>query len=63
MWKIVTEIMNCRQMLATNFHDAHHSLHTGNGRGKASLESMILQQMISMSKEVLYKMFLYLYKA
>ena len=41
----------------------HIGLHAGRGTGTATLEAKLPHQLVAMKEEVLYMIFLYLYKA
>ena len=48
---------------STTFKDVLHGFQMGRGMGTASLEAKMLQQLTDMREAVLFKVFLYLYKA
>ena len=50
-------------MAYIQFQGTFQRFFTGRGTGTASLESNLLQQILGMREEVLYEIFLYLYKA
>ena len=62
LWKVVTVILNCRFTASITFHNILHGFQAGRGMGTASLEAKMLQQLVAMSQEVLYAIFLDLHK-
>ena len=63
MWKVVAEILNLRFTSSITYHDFLHSFRAGRGKGTATLEANILQQLAALKEEVLYVIFLDLHKA
>ena len=63
VWKVVTVILNCRFAAYIDFHDVLHGFREGHEMGTASLEDKLLQKLADMAEEVLYAVFLGLYKA
>ena len=53
----MTGILNCRLMAVIQFHENFRGFCMGRGTGTAYLESKLLQQMMAMREEVLYKKF------
>ena len=49
-------------MAATTFHDVLHGFWAGRGIGTATFESKLLQQIMAMREEFLFKVFLGLQK-
>ena len=62
LWKEISNIINRRLFSSIRFHDVLHGFHAGRGKGNATLEANILQQLISMKDIVLRAIFLYLRK-
>ena len=63
MWKVVAEILNRRITASITYHDFLHILRAGCGTGTITLEAKLLQQLLALMEEVLYVIFLDLYKA
>ena len=63
MWKVVVAILHCRLTTSITYHDFLHGVRAGRGRGTATLEAKLLQQLAAMREEVLYVIFLDLNKA
>ena len=63
MWKVVAVVLNRRFTSSITFHDVLHGFRAGHGTGTATLEAKLIQQLASMSEEVLYVIFLDLTKA
>ena len=62
MWKLVVEILNCMLSSSIIFHDFLHGFWVGRGTGTATLKAKMLQKLESLREEVLYVIFLDLYK-
>ena len=60
---MMTGILNRSLMSSIQFHDTLHGIRIGRGTGTTSLESRLLQQLITIREEVIYKIFLYLHKS
>ena len=58
LWKTVTVVINCCIRAAVHFHNIPHGLRVVQGYVTASLESKLLNKLISIRYEVLYKVFL-----
>ena len=54
--------MGNRLGMLIEFHNMLHGFKVNRGTGKYSLEENLLKNMVSMSEEVLYEIFLNLYK-
>ena len=52
-----------RLIMVIQLHDTLHGFHTGRGTGTVSLIVKLLQHLMAMREEVLYKIFLDLHKA
>ena len=63
IWKTVTVILNQRLGMAITFPEVLHGFRSGRGAGTASLKAKLIQQLTAMKVEVLYDIFLDLYKA
>ena len=63
MWKVVAAILNFRLMESITFHNFLHGFQAGRGTGTPTLDSKLLQQLADLREEVLYVIFLDLYKA
>ena len=63
IWKAVLVVFNRWIRAAVNFCDALHGLRAGWGVGNNSLEANLTQNLKSMRVEVLYEIFIYLWKA
>ena len=63
MWKVVAEILNIWFTASITFHDFLHIFRAGSGTGTTTLETKLLQQLVSLREEVLYMIFLELHKA
>ena len=63
MWKVVAVVLNRRFTSSITFHDALHGFRAGRGKGTATLEAKLIQQLAAMREEVLYVIFLDLTKA
>ena len=59
---MMTGILNRSLMSSIQFHDTLHGIRIGRGTRTTSLESRLLQQLITIREEVIYKIFLYLHK-
>ena len=55
--------MNCHIGAAIVIHNTLHRFLVGSGMGTASLKAKLIQHMTSIREEVLYQIFLELYKA
>ena len=63
MWKVVAANIYRRLTSSITYHDSQHGFWAGRGRGTATLESNMLQQIAALREEVLYVIFLDLQKA
>ena len=63
LWKVVAVILNRRLTSSITFHDFLHGYMEGRGTGTVTLETKLLQQLADLGEEVLYVIFLDLYKA
>ena len=63
MWKVVAAILNRRLTASITYHDFLHGFRAGSGKGTATLEAELLQQLAALREEVLYVIFLDLHKA
>ena len=63
LWKTVEVILNRRLGAAITQHNVFHGFRAGLGTETTSLEAKLFQQIMAMREEVLYAIFLYLYKA
>ena len=63
MWNVVAEILNIRITSSITFHDFLHGYMEGRGTGTVTLETKLLQQLADLGEEVLYVIFMDLYKA
>ena len=59
---MMTGILNHSLMASIQFHDTLHRIRISRVTGTTSLESRLLQQLITIREEVIYKIFLYLHK-
>ena len=62
MCKVVVEILNRRLTASITYHDFLHRFRAGRGTGTTTLEAKLLQQLAALREEVLYVIFLDLYK-
>ena len=62
MWKVVMANLNRRFTASITYHDFLHGFLTGNGPGTTTLEAKLLQKLAALRDEVLYVVFLDLYK-
>ena len=62
VWKVVTVIFDLRFTAYIVFHDVIHGFQVGCGTGTASVEAKLIHQLMAMREEVLYTIFLDLYK-
>ena len=62
MWKVVAEILNRRLTASITFHNFLHGFRAGCSTGTATLEAKLLQQIASLREEVMYVIFMDLYK-
>ena len=60
---MVMKILNCHLAAAIQFRDTLHGFCMGRGTRTASLEAKLLQQLMSVKEEVIYNIFLILYKS
>ena len=60
---MMTGILNHSLMASIQFHDTLHRIRISRVTGTTSLESRLLQQLITIREEVIYKIFLYLHKS
>ena len=60
---MMTGILDHSLMAAIQLHDTLHGIRISRGTGTTSLESRLLQQLITIREEVIYKIFLYLNKS
>ena len=56
-------VFNFRLTASITFHDFLHGFRAGLGKGTATFESKLLQQLAALREEVLYMIFLELHKA
>ena len=63
MWKSAAAILNRQLMASITFHEFLHGFLVGRGTGTATLKANLLQKLAALRKEVLYVIFLDLYKA
>ena len=63
IWNTVTEILNHCMMAAIQYHDTLNKLFTRIGKGYASLEDKLIQQLMAMREELIYEIFLDIHKA
>ena len=63
LWNAIPGIINFRILSSIQFHDNLLGFFTGRGKGTATLEENILQQLIAMTETVLHAIFLELCKA
>ena len=63
VWKVVAAILNHRLTSSIIYHNFLHGLRAGRGTGTSTLEAKPLQQLAAMREEILYVIFLDLYKA
>ena len=59
----VAEILHCQLTASITYHNVLHGFRVGRGTGTATLEAKLLQQLAALREEVLYMIFLDLYKA
>ena len=62
MWKVIMVIPNLRFTASIIFHDVLHGLWVGSGIDIASLEVKLLQKLMDMREDILYDIFMELYK-
>ena len=63
MWKVVAVILNRRFTSSITFHNVLHGFRAYHGKGTATLEAKLIQQLAAMREEVFYVIFLDLTKA
>ena len=63
MWKVVAAIINRLFTASITYHEFLHGFRAGRGTGTATLEAKLLQKLAALRKEVLYVIFLDMYKA
>ena len=63
MWKAVAVILNRRFTASITYHNYLHRFWAGRGKGTATLEVKLLQQVASLGEAVLHAIFLSLHKA
>ena len=63
MWKVVAEILNYPLTASINYHDFLHGFRVGRGTGTATLKAKLLHRLAPLREEVLYVIYLDLYKA
>ena len=63
MWKVVAAILNCRLTAFITFHDFLHGFRSVRGKGNATHEAKLLQQLADLREEVPYAIFLDLHKS
>ena len=63
MCKVVEEILNFRLTSSITYHDLLHRFRAGRGKGNSTLEAKLLHKLAALREEVLYVIFLDLYKA
>ena len=63
VWKAVTVVLNFCFAASITYHKSLHGFWSVRGTGTASLEVKIIQQVTAMREEVLYTIFLDLYKS
>ena len=57
LWNTVMTILNLRLTMVIQLHNTLHGFHTDRGTGTASLEANMLQHLMAIREEVLYKIF------
>ena len=57
LWNTVMGILNHRLTMVIQLHNTLHGFHTDRGTGTASLEANMLQHLMAIREEVLYKIF------
>ena len=62
MWKAVSSVFNCWLASSITYHYFIHGFWADHGTGTATLKGKLLQQLAALRKEVLYMIFLDLYK-
>ena len=62
MWKVMAAILNFWLASSITFHNFLHGFRASRGRGTATLEAKLLQQLVALREEVLYLIFLGLHK-
>ena len=63
MWKVVAAILNLRITASITFHDFLYGFREGCSTCTATINAKLLQQLEALREEVLYVIFLDLYKA
>ena len=63
IWNVIFIIIDRRLVEYIEFHDVLHMFRVLRGTGTATLESKTFQEIIGMQKEVLYDIFIYIYKS
>ena len=63
VWKLMTVIINLFLTTSIDFHGVLHGFWAGCGIGTTSLEDKLIHQIMSMRSEVLYEIFMDLYKS
>ena len=63
VWKVVVKILNRRLKASIIYHNFLHGFQAGCRTGTSTLEAKMLQKLAAMREEVLYMIFMDLYKA
>ena len=63
LWKVCTVVVNCRLKRSVVLYDALHRFRTGRGMGTAMLEANLYQQLVGISHEHIFQLFLNVQKA
>ena len=59
---MVSGLLNCRLTADISFYNTLHRFWVGQGTGTATLEAKLIQQITAMREEVLFKVFLDLWR-
>ena len=62
MWKVVFVIIDCQITSSIAFHNVLHCFRAGCGTRIATLDAKLLQLLVAMKEDVLYVIYMYLYK-
>ena len=58
VWKALTTVVNCRLMREVVLHNALHRFRGGQGKGTATPEANFSQQLVGLTHEPLFQVFL-----
>ena len=63
LWKFCAVVVNCRLKMSVALHEALNGFRTGRGKGMATLEAKLYQQLAGLTQNPLFQVFLDIRKA